>query len=235
MTAGLKLFSSEASQPAVIEIIGRPGSGKSSLCKSLLESPGWQMEPGAGEPGRRWLAPLTLMLRPIVTILATAVASTRTPNDLRRYREVVRVVRKYDGMRRIRGRRLTVVDEGAAHQLLNVLFWSSSTPASRFFTRLLLRALARRPATFVYLDTPKDVALENTRRRNHPGSWFNNEMSEEVAARYIADTSYDEILETLKSVAPGKVRSFSNMAEALEFVDSLAKTGTATRKASMLG
>jgi hypothetical protein len=224
MTAGLRLFSIEAAKPAVIEIIGRPGSGKSSLCGSLLQSPGWRMEPGAGEPGRSWLAPLSLLLRPMVTLLAVAAASTRLPGDLRRYREVVRVVRKFDGIGRIKGDRVTVVDEGPVHQLLNVFFWSSSTKASRFFTRRLLRILARRPAAFVYLDTPKDVALENTRRRNHLGSWFNNEMSDEVASRYIADMSYDEILETLQSVAPGKLRCFSTLAEAVEFVDAAART-----------
>lgn len=224
MTAGLRLFSYERAEPAVIEILGRPGSGKSYLCDSLLECPGWEIEPGAGGPGHRWLAPLTFVLRPVVSILAMAAASTRRPHDIHSYREVIRVVRKYDGVRRIRRPGVTIVDEGPLHALLNVFFWSSPTPVSRMFTRPLVRALSRTPVMTVYLDIAKETALANTRRRNHWGSWFNNEMSKEVADRFIADTSYDEIVETLKSVAPEKLRCFSSVAEARNFLMSWPET-----------
>ena len=218
MAAGLCLYSFPEGKFELIGMIGRPGSGKGYLCQSLLASPGWMLKAGAGEAGRSWLAPITMMMNPVVSLLAVAAASTRIPVDFRRYRQVVRVVRKYDGVKRERGPGMVIVDEGPVHALFNVFFWSSATAVSRFFTRQLLRIVAGRFAAFVHLDIGREAALDNTRRRNHAGSWFNANMSEEVADRFLSDTSYDEIVEALKSVAPGKVHAFSNVGDAREFL-----------------
>jgi hypothetical protein len=82
----------------------------------------------------------------------------------------------------------------------------------------LLRALARGPVSFVYLDVSKEASLENTKKRHQPGSWFNKDMDEEMIERFRADQSYDEIVEALRSVAPEKVHSFSSVSEALDFL-----------------
>jgi hypothetical protein len=218
--AGLCLYSFPEGRFERIGLIGRPGSGKGYLCQLLVRLPGWTSKPGAGQAGRWWLAPISIITAPIVSFLAIAAASTRMPPDFRRYRQVVRVIRKYDVVRRQRGPGLLIADEGPIHALFNVFFWSAPTAASRYFTRQLLRILARHFVAIVYLDIGKTAALENTRRRNHAGSWFNDDMSDEVAERFIRDSSYDEIVDALKSVAPRKLHEFSNVEDAREFLVS---------------
>lgn len=218
MAAGLKLYSFPNADFGIVVIIGRPGAGKSFLCESLLDAPGWKAAPGSGEPGRRWLTPLTMILRPVVSALAFAAAAARPPLHFRRYRQVVRVIRKYDAVKRMKGPGVIVVDEGPVHALLNVFFWSSSTAASRFFTRQLIRVFARRPDVFVYVDICPETSLANTKRRGHTTSWFYRDMSEHVAERLVNDKCYEEIVDTLKAVAPEKVRAFSSVPEALKFL-----------------
>lgn len=224
MTAGLRVYFLAGARHGMIEIIGRPGSGKSYLCKFLAASPGWRVAPGSGESGRWWLAPLTFVLRPAVSMLATAAAYARPPADIHRFRQVIRAVRKYDGTRRIKSSGITVVDEGPVHALFNIFFGSTSTTASRLLTRQLIRLLSRRPTLFLHLDIGDEAAVENTKRRHDPGSWFNREMSGSTAERLAADESYSEIVDTLTAIVPEKVLRFSSVPEALEFLTQLPQS-----------
>jgi hypothetical protein len=217
MTAGMSLYSFREADPALIEIVGRPGSGKSFLCQSLLDTPGWRAEPGAYDPGRRWLAPLTMIFRPIVSLLTLAAALTRGANA-RGYRQIIRVVRRYDGVRRIKGRGVTVVDEGPLHALMHIFFWSSSTIASRPITHSLMTALVRSPTIFICIDIGREAALNNARQRDEREAGINKETSQEVIERFLCDTSYEEIVGAIKSIAPEKVRCFSSVAEARDFL-----------------
>lgn len=227
MTAGVRLYAFSEAESAIVVLIGLPGAGKSFLCQSLLESRGWEVVPGPGASGRWWLAPVTLLVHPLVSILAFAVASTRRPWDVHRFRHAVRVVRKYDGIRGLQERGIVVVDEGPFHALLNIMFGSSPTWLSRPLARCLVRLIVRRPTLFLHLDIGTQACLRNARQRHKPGSWFNRDMSEDMANRFLSDRSYDEILEALKRIAPEKVHRFSSVPDALNFLTQLPNTGVA--------
>lgn len=167
---------------------------------------------------------MTLLLHPIASMLIAAVALTRSPFGLWRLRQSVRVVRKHDQMQRLKVAGSCVVDEGPVHAVLNVVFSSTGNSASRFFVRHLLRTLARGTDTFVYLDRPVEACLRNARERKQKGSWFNSEMSEEIARQFVEDRSYAEMLEELEHAAPGKVRRFGTTDEAMRFILSSGVT-----------
>lgn len=230
MAAGMFFYSRSTPQSGVIEVIGRPGAGKTFMCQALVRS-GWKLDPRSGGAGRRWLTPLTLLICPNVSLLLAAIAATRRPLAPWRFRGALRFIRKYDQIHRMRHRGLYVIDEGPVHTLIDVLFNSSSTAVSKWFMRRALRRVSRVLTLCIYLDVPNEDCVRNAWARNEPQSWFHSKMSVEAARQLRDDTTYDEIVDTLEAVAPGKVRRFASSLEAKHFLDEFGKVRrTATVK-----
>lgn len=212
MTGGFRRYTCGSADFAIVELIGRPASGKSQLAASLARMPGWAaMSPVPAErPRVRVLSPLAALSAPIFSFCLLTALATRKGVGVRQVRGALTVIRRYVALKRIRGRGIHVIDEGPTHALFSVLFGTTAPGGSSDGLKRLLAMIADRVTYFALLDVSAETCLHRARARDVPSSDFTADMSEDTARAFLADETYEEILDELEAVDRTKILRFGS-------------------------
>jgi len=234
------------SRPVVVELVGLPGAGKSTLAARLLEELTARGYDCAGRELLRAAAGAPLATRPKrlrfwfrhlgtfrSTVLAMVAVSASGP-DARTH--AARLGRWASGFERLAnaGHEMVLLDQGVVQQAWSSLFRAASGRSRLLqLLDLILRDAAPRLA-FVYCDVPLDVALQRIAARPGGRSTFDG-MDQVQAGRLLASHGQDlkelfaHSVETLQ--APHlTVDTGKDLAEPTrlvsDFVTSLVPTGS---------
>lgn len=233
------------SRPVVVELVGLPGAGKSTLAARLLEEltalgydcAGRELLRANGERSvlakveeiRFWLRHFVLLRSVVLAILAAGASGPEAR------RHAARLGRWASGFERLNhaGHEIVLLDQGVVQQAWSSLF---RAPSGRSRLLQLLDLILRdAPArlTFVYCDVPLDMALQRIAARPEGRSAFDG--MDQVQARELLGSHGRELRElfahSVETLAASHVTvdTGKDMTEScravLEFVKSLVPTG----------
>jgi hypothetical protein len=193
---------SRAASSALVEILGLPGAGKSTL-EHLAAAEGtvetvsyWR------DPLPRHGLPMTVeffLRAPVFSAAAYLAVLTRRGVTTAHLRGVTSVQRRHFLVKRMRGT-ARVLDEGPVHSLFQVLYGTNETAVSRLLLRLVLRLLSRQVGSYVHLDTPVERCIDNFRQAGRTSLRFNADSSAQFIDEFRRDRTYEQILDGLRSV-----------------------------------
>lgn len=213
-------------RPTVVEILGLPGSGKSTVTGELAAR--------GTETRNTWVGPrrapgipvgVELTLRaPVLSALAYLTVATRRGAGRVHLRRVHSVQRRHLIVKAERAGGFVVLDEGPVHALFATLYGTRPTVSSRLLLRLVVARLARRVDRYVHLDVPKDRCIENFHRPGRTSARFNDASSPGAVQEFLADETYAEVLGVLRRVARDRLVAVDSVADAYEAVYAAAVT-----------
>lgn len=190
------------SRPVVVEFVGLPGAGKSTLAARLLEElkaqgydcagrellqakdGGWLA--GRSDRLRFWLRHLGLVRSTALAVLAVGAGGTEA------LRHAARLGRWGSGFERLTnsGHQIIFLDQGVVQQAWSSLFRAASGRSRLLqLLDLILRDAPPRLA-FVYCDVPLDVALQRIAARPEGRSTF-DDLDQVEARRLLASHGTD--------------------------------------------
>jgi hypothetical protein len=218
-------------QPRVIELIGLPGSGKTSLgerAQALGLAP--VVDVSAVPVSRsRWTGRLRLfMAAPVFSALCYLCLGTRRGVKRDNVRRMFAAQVRYCHISRLPPVETVVLDEGPLHGLFISLFGTRETALSRPLLQYACALICRRVDVFVHIDRTKQQSISKLLRRSTSQSRFNSNMSEHEVDAYLADTSYDELLRAIERAAPSGRVVHVNAEGAEEALQSLVDKAALT-------
>jgi hypothetical protein len=173
--SSISMFRRSTGPLAVVEVFGRPGSGKSPLCER------------AGSPEPMTSPPMWPLRAPLFALAVALFAVSRRAS----LRRAGIVVRRYTELGSIKG--AAVVDEGPMHALHSMLY-GSNRPLGWVGT-LLVRMIARQSDKLLFLEVPADTCLRRLTKRDRPHSRFNAQITDAQKAAFLADRTNERIAE----------------------------------------
>ena len=190
------------SRPVVVEFVGLPGAGKSTLAARLLEQlkaqgydcAGRELLRGKGGgslPGRWlrlrfWWRHLGLVRNTALAVMSVGAGGTEA------LRHATRLGRWASGFERLTnsGHQIILLDQGVVQEAWSSLFRAASGRSRLLqLLDLILRDAPPRLA-FVYCDVPLDVALQRIATRPEGKSTF-DDMDQAEARRLLASHGRD--------------------------------------------
>jgi hypothetical protein len=207
-------------RPTVIEMLGLPGSGKSTVVHELTEGGIATMSTWNGLHPTRWppVAVQLVLRAPLLSALTSLTVATRRRIGLVHLRRTLSVQRRHLIVKAQRSKGVLALDEGPVHALFIALYGTRSTVVSRWLLRVVLSLLARRVDRFVFLDVPRERCVENFRRPGRSSARFNEASSPATIREFMADRTYDEILHALGKVAGDRLVVVDSVGAAYECV-----------------
>lgn len=209
----------------VIELIGHPGSGKSYVAKSLQSTANVEVSTNPGKVSfgygltGRILASGTA---PFFSLTLHLSMICRRGVRAQNFRILHLVQKRYIALLRApRSGVSVVVDDGPLHALYSALFGTRRTTLSDWFLGLTIRRLLKVQDTFVMISIEKDACVSNFRGRLNKGSRFNSASSEELVTKFLADTTYDDIIGAIRRKDSASLVRCADTAEARQRIESL--------------
>jgi hypothetical protein len=186
-------------RPALIEIMGPAGAGKTSLVRALRDAePG--LRAGLGVPRRRWFPALLRRLTPIFVLWLVRYRRDRwfTWNEMKSIAFLDAWLSVVERPGAIRGP--TVFDHGPVYRLARIREFGPMVARSDRFERWRVAALRRwldALDVVVSLDAPDDVLLARVDRRGH--WWLNADRP--LADKHAFYARYRQAFETVLETA----------------------------------
>lgn len=212
-------------QPLLIEVIGLPGSGKTTL---ISESGFSKADASASAEGSALLRPWSgrwLLRAPLFATLVISAALHRRIYARSALRKCITVVRRYVELRDVRGAAAAVIDEGPTHALFTLFFGSEPSFLSQRLERRLLAKIAGRIGYFLYVDISPEECAARLQSRDAPHSRFNVSTAPEITQALLTDRTYSAIRASLSVVATDRVKSCNNLKSCCSLLLTLATGG----------
>jgi hypothetical protein len=205
--------------PQVFELIGEPGSGKTSVAKSVARTSVIVTLPGGTISGTRATGRLRECLRrPVFALALYGCVVLRKGVRLSHLRKLYAVQKAAHAMEPLQSRKVSaIVDEGAIHTLYSALFGSVRTAASGLLLKLVMPILLRSVDVVVFLDTPRQQCVTNFSRRQN-SSRFSGKSSRQLIQQFTADRTYDEIVDAVLACKPNALMRFTSRRAATDFL-----------------
>lgn len=199
----------------LVELIGRPGSGKSTTARELLvrgipvvERPG-RFKGSGGLLGRVWAS----VKCPAFSFWLYALVLSRrslTPDHARR---AYAVQRRYLEVSQLAPSEPVFIDEGPTHGLFSTLLASRPSKLSTFALRKVLGILVRQGVCFAYLDVELTTCLERMTNDGRSGRFSRG--GDQRAWTHLGEDPYDEIVDCLREAWPDRLSIFGSSVDML--------------------
>ena len=193
--------------PGVIELLGPPGAGKTSVLHEVISLGEWGAVADPLRPRKVGVLGRLRMLwsSPVVGGLSYLVVTTRRDAGLSNLSRVYLVQRAHLLVRGSPAAGGLLMDEGPVHGLFVALYGTRGTWISRHFLRRLVAVLARGVTRYIYIDAPIEECVRNFTNRVADTSRFARSSSEDEIEAFRNDRTYAEILTCLEIVASRKL------------------------------
>lgn len=198
-----------ARPPLLIEVIGLPGSGKTTLITMSGFTRTGRPIDTALQPGSR--SAFALLRAPLFAALVFLSALLRGIYAPCMLRKCVTSVRRYVEVCDVRGAGTAVIDEGPTHALFTLFFGSTPNFLSKILERHLLGRIAKRVDYFVHIDVHPSECVARIRRRAAPHSRFNACAPPPLLDGLMRDCTYSSIVGALKELSGENFDSCSDL------------------------
>jgi adenylate kinase family enzyme len=205
----------------IIELIGRPGSGKSFVARSILESGEIQVisNPDRHLKGRGYLGRLKAIWdAPVFSLLGYLCLLVRRKTRFDNYRQLYALQRCYIAMTHIRCSQRVVIDEGPINTTFSVLFGTLATRASTRVLRVMLQLMIKNIDAIILIKLGKEECVNNFLGRLSEKSRFSKTSDRDTIIKFIDDTTYDEIVKLLREVGCRKLYECNSAMHACELI-----------------
>lgn len=213
---------SQQQQPLLIEFIGLPGSGKTTLITNSGFSKADVAASAVHSPISRPRPGLSLLRAPFFAGLVFSAAIHRGIYARSALRKCVTVVRRYVELCDVRGAGAAVIDEGPTHALFTLFFGSEPSWLSKPLERRLLALIARQVAYFVYVDVPPEECTARLQTREAPHSRFNSSTAPKLTQALLTDCTYPAIVGPLRQLAAERVKTCNDVESCCYLLQGLA-------------
>ena len=215
----LRARSGSSRHPTVVELIGRPGSGKSHVAAAVeRESPSIRvLDPFEEVPGRGIVARLWFAMRyPLQSLLLHLAVLSRRGVAMRHVVSVFGLQKRYSLVwSTARGQSRALVDEGFVHGYFVVTWGTRSTGLSRWCLSRLVRRLQNLGVTWALLRV--DAAVCETRLEGRaPPSRFAGKGT-------ALDEVYEQLIRELRRAVRQDVHELDERSDAVEAVQALLR------------
>lgn len=186
----------------VIELIGLPAAGKTTVGRRAAESLDIQLWEDWKLPQRySWLPPTLqlFILSPVASLCLYALVGTRSSSSSVNFKRVVSITRRHIAIARFpSGGPPILVDEGPLHSLFVTLYGTQPTRVSRQLLPIAVAILTRRVTAFTLIDTSKERCIKNFQSPGRTSARFNALAGQEEIETFLADSTYSEIVQVLR-------------------------------------
>lgn len=183
----------------LIELIGYPGSGKTTFARSLSSGrniPVVLMGPDRMTSNKLYLAILIVFRMPVFSLLLIFCLSTRKNKKLENYRRMLFLLRAYWQVKSVahtKSEGTVVFDEGPIHALFSCLYGTAPTRTSNWLLVHLVAMIVSRIDLFIEMNVSKKESVQRFSGRDSE-SRFNRDTHSAVIASFLEDSTYEHIL-----------------------------------------